>query len=558
MIEGKKRGNGARVPAVDRYLHTGSFAAFKATFLPGLSLAFFGIGLYRLWYQFNFYNLHFSADMGMVTVGANIARVAVMVLLAVLVHRAGFSRITRGVFVWSGFVLMTASSLLYLIDLFFNTADFEALRVVVGGVGLVGGEVIWVFFLERLKPGEAFLYAAGGLALSCALSLAMGYLDPAVSGMVNLFVPALSVYAYWQAMARLDERGHAGEESAGKAPGADALYERDPLRRGVAQVLAAFFLYALLLGMALGYPDGRERELSQAVRSIHQVLVVALVALVVWLVLVRGRSFRLSGYWLFQNALMMASICFLMSGQAGSEEASAFLLTNAVTCFYIPLVFFSYCIGRHVRQPTTIVYAAAYGGSLLCMAAGRIMVYAVGPALEHGLWLLIAMAMVALMEATLIMRPRFMGDRQVGFELCRSASEATGVARLETGAQPGSAAEGAEAAAGAQPGRAAGSAEADAGGRGPASPVAMFARRFGLSETEEAIVSLIAQGRSRAFIARALSYSENTIRNYTRAVYRKAQVHSKQELLDKVAEARSEGAGLGGEGSAGAKPGGPD
>lgn len=546
MIEGKKRGNGARVPAVDRYLHTGSFAAFKATFLPGLSLAFFGIGLYRLWYQFSFYNLHFSEDMGMVTVGANIARVAVIALLVLLARRDGFSRAARGVFVWSGFVLMTASSVLYLIDLFFNTADFEALRVVVGGVGLVGGEVIWVFFLERLRPGEAFFYAAGGLALSCALSLAMGYLDPAVSGMINLFVPALSVFAYWQAMARLDERGRAGE-GAGKAPGADALYERDPLRRGVAQVLAAFFLYAFLLGMALGYPDGRERELSQAVRSIHQVLVVALVALVVWLVLVRGRSFRLSGYWLFQNALMMASICFLMSGQAGSEEASAFLLTNAVTCFYIPLVFFSYCIGRHVRQPTTIVYAVAYGGSLLCMAAGRIVVYAVGPALDHGLWLLIAMAIVVLVEATLIMRPRFMGDWPVGFELCRGASGASGGGFAEEGRADGSA-----------DARAVEDAGASGGGLSPASPVAAFARRFGLSETEEAIVSLIAQGRSRAFIARTLSYSENTIRNYTRTVYRKAQVHSKQELLDKVAEARSEGAGLGGEGSAGAKPGGPD
>lgn len=546
MIEGKKRGNGARVLAVDRYLHTGSFAAFKATFLPGLSLAFFGIGLYRLWYQFSFYNLHFSADMGMVTVGANIARVAVIALLVLLARRDGFSRAARGVFVWSGFVLMTASSVLYLIDLFFNTADFEALRVVVGGVGLVGGEVIWVFFLERLRPGEAFFYAAGGLALSCALSLAMGYLDPAVSGMINLFVPALSVFAYWQAMARLDERGRAGE-GAGKAPGADALYERDPLRRGVAQVLAAFFLYAFLLGMALGYPDGRERELSQAVRSIHQVLVVALVALVVWLVLVRGRSFRLSGYWLFQNALMMASICFLMSGQAGSEEASAFLLTNAVTCFYIPLVFFSYCIGRHVRQPTTIVYAVAYGGSLLCMAAGRIVVYAVGPALDHGLWLLIAMAIVVLVEATLIMRPHFMGDWPVGFELCRGASGASGGGFAEEGRADGSA-----------DARAVEDAGASGGGLSPASPVAAFARRFGLSETEEAIVSLIAQGRSRAFIARTLSYSENTIRNYTRTVYRKAQVHSKQELLDKVAEARNEGAGLGGEGSAGAKPGGPD
>ena len=67
----------------------------------------------------------------------------------------------------------------------------------------------------------------------------------------------------------------------GKAPGVDALYESDPFRTGAVHALIAFFLYALLLGMALGYPDGRHRELSQTVRSIHQVLVVLLIAFVV-------------------------------------------------------------------------------------------------------------------------------------------------------------------------------------------------------------------------------------------------------------------------------------
>ena len=94
------------------------------------------------------------------------------------------------------------------------------------------------------------------------------------------------------------------------------------------QVIVAFFAYGLLLGIALGYPDGRLRELSQTVRSVHQVLVMVLVLGVVWLVLIRGRSFKLSGYWLFQNVLMMASICLLVSGWEGSEEASTFLLTT--------------------------------------------------------------------------------------------------------------------------------------------------------------------------------------------------------------------------------------
>ena len=485
----------------DRYLHTGSLLAFKATYLTGFVLAFLGIGLYRLWYQFKFYNLHFSADVGMITVGANIARVAVIAVLVFLVYKAGFSRATRGVFVWSGFLLMTASSLLYLLDLFFDSTQFEALRVVVGGVGLVGGEILWIFFFERLRPGEVFFYAAGGLALSCVLSLLMGYLDDVVAGMINLFVPALSVFAYWQAMSELDRRDRLNDPRGPYVVNKeDCLYEEKDLLKGVLQIAAAFFLYALLLGMALGYPDGRLRELSQAVRSIHQVLVVLIIAVVVWFVLVRGRAFKLSGYWLFQNALMMASICFLMSGWGGSEESSTFLLANAVTCFYIPLVVFICFIGRHVHWPTTLVYAALYGGSLLCMAVGRLIVYAVGPTLDHSLWLLIVMALVVLVEATLILRPHFMGDHPVGFELDRMAECAP--------SEPQAARE--------------------------EDTVGAFAANCGLNETESAIVALIAQGRSRSFIAEELNYSENTIRNYTRTVYRKAGVHSKQELLDKV------------------------
>ena len=207
----------------------------------------------------------------MITVGANIARVAVIAVLVFLVYKAGFSRATRGVFVWSGFLLMTASSLLYLLDLFFDSTQFEALRVVVGGVGLVGGEILWIFFFERLRPGEVFFYAAGGLALSCVLSLLMGYLDDVVAGMINLFVPALSVFAYWQAMSELDRRDRLNDPRGPYVVNKeDCLYEEKDLLKGVLQVAAAFFLYALLLDMALGYPDGRLRELSQAVRSIHQ------------------------------------------------------------------------------------------------------------------------------------------------------------------------------------------------------------------------------------------------------------------------------------------------
>lgn len=478
----------------DPDLHTGSFADFKAVFLPGLSIAFFGMGLMRLWYQYNFYNLHFSADYGYVTVGANIVRVGVIALLLFLSYRTRFSHGAHSIFVWSGLVLMTLSGVFYLVDLFFGTVTFEVARFVVGGMGLVGGEIIWVFFLQRLKPGEAFLYAAGGLVLSCFLSLVAGYLSAEVVGILNLFIPALSVIAYWQSMAILDKRG---DPAVAKC---DTVYT-DRYRPYILQLVIAFFLYALLLGLALGYPDGRIRELSQTVRSVHQLLVIACIVFAVWWVLVRGRGFRLSTYWGFENAIMIACIGFLMSGWPGSQEIGTFFATNAITCFYIPLVFFIYLIGRHSRRDTALVYGIVYGGSLLAMSIGRIIVYVVGPTLDHSLWLLICMAFVVLIEMVLVLRPQPQITQPLAYELKALPRHSSGPLVEEGVAR-------------------------DHG------TLDSFGEAFGLSALEVDIVRLIAQGRSRGVIAKQLSYSENTVRNYTRNIYRKVGVHSKQDLLD--------------------------
>ncbi|MEA5019769.1 MAG: helix-turn-helix transcriptional regulator [Gordonibacter sp.] len=505
---------------VDRALHTTSFASFKTIFLSGFSLAFFGIGLMRLWYQFNFYNLHFSADYGHVTVGANIARVAVIALLVFLSYRTGFSHASKAFFVWSGLILMTLSGLLYLVDLFFDTTTFEAPRFIIGGVGLVGGEIIWVFFLQRLKPAEAFFYAAGGLALSCLLSLVAGYLSHEVFGLLNLFIPALSVFAYWRAMDLVDKGKNpsgrmARQVAALSSRGVDlavsqsrdeekidALYSTQ-LRGYLLSVIGAFFLYALLIGMTQGYPDGRIRELSQTVRTIHQVLVILVIGVTVWWVLVRGRGFSLPGFWFFVNFLMIMSITFLMGGWSGSEEIATFFSTNAITCFYIPLVFFIYLIGRHSAKQTVLVYGFVYGGALLSMSIGRILVHQVGPYLNHGIWLLICMAFVALIEMVIVVYPRPGVHYPLGFELAAMSSQDVSMGIPALDKLP---------------------VERD--------HLAVFAEVFQLTVTEKEIARLIAQGRSRTVIAETLNYSENTVRNYTRILYRKVDVHTKQELLD--------------------------
>ncbi|MDU5613809.1 MAG: LuxR family transcriptional regulator, partial [Slackia sp.] len=106
---------------------------FRLAAFPCFSLAFFGIGLTRLWYQYNLYNLHFSADSGIATVAANLIRVGVIVVLLVIARKAELSQRARRFLVWGSMVLMTLASLCYFVELHVGTTSFESLRYVFTG-----------------------------------------------------------------------------------------------------------------------------------------------------------------------------------------------------------------------------------------------------------------------------------------------------------------------------------------------------------------------------------------------------------------------------------------
>jgi DNA-binding NarL/FixJ family response regulator len=59
-------------------------------------------------------------------------------------------------------------------------------------------------------------------------------------------------------------------------------------------------------------------------------------------------------------------------------------------------------------------------------------------------------------------------------------------------------------------------------------------RLRGLSRREIEIVRLLAEGRRVATISRDLDLSVHTVRNHLRAIFRKVEVHSQEELLDAV------------------------
>ena len=61
-----------------------------------------------------------------------------------------------------------------------------------------------------------------------------------------------------------------------------------------------------------------------------------------------------------------------------------------------------------------------------------------------------------------------------------------------------------------------------------------FKRTFGLSNREAEVAALIAQGRSKNYIAETLFVSQNTVRTHAKNAYAKLDIHSNQELIDLV------------------------
>ena len=61
-----------------------------------------------------------------------------------------------------------------------------------------------------------------------------------------------------------------------------------------------------------------------------------------------------------------------------------------------------------------------------------------------------------------------------------------------------------------------------------------IAAEHSLSARELEIMEYLCRGRSKPYIAEALFLSENTVGTYTRRLYQKLNVHSKQELLSLV------------------------
>jgi len=62
----------------------------------------------------------------------------------------------------------------------------------------------------------------------------------------------------------------------------------------------------------------------------------------------------------------------------------------------------------------------------------------------------------------------------------------------------------------------------------------ILAKEKGLTKRETEVMTYLAEGRDLAYICSECYLSRNTVKSYTKSIYLKVDVHSKQELIDLV------------------------
>lgn len=502
----------------------------------GFSLAFFGIGILRFWYQYNLYNLHATTDYGFQVALTNILRALIILILLACALRRELSPRVRGVLVWGSLVLMTASGALHALDLAVDSTTLEIARYAACGVGLVWGGAMWMDVYARLSPARVLVSLGGGVAFSCVLSLACGFLSPQVMSIVNLFVPTCAVLTYWRSMHVLGEQGH------GEPVQVDRLYS-ECYRGGVKRAVLSFSLFAFVLGIALGFPDGTPRELPPIERTLHQIVLVAIIGYALWWVVLRGGRLWFPAVWCLENALLIVAIALLVSETSGTFEIGTACMLMAESVFYPFIFFVAYDLGRHMRRTSMFMLGVIYGGALFCMGAGRLLSY-YAESLPGGVMAMtVLMSVLVVIEMVLALR---FTATSGGLPLCVDVAAdrhqilaATPVSRPTLTTEPiwpHAETPVAVSAAAVSEDNPVSVAEKPTQLVEPT--VGERAQEIfgdaGLTDVELRIIELMAHGRSRAVIARDLGYSENTIRNYTRNIYHKVSVHSKQELLDRL------------------------
>ncbi|WP_283171311.1 helix-turn-helix transcriptional regulator [Curtanaerobium respiraculi] len=501
----------------------GAWRTFASTAAPRFSSYFLGLVAIRVWLQCCLYDRYAATDFGSFTVYANLVRVAFIVVLMTLAARSDFSAGRQRALSYASVTAMTLAAVLFLIQFEFPSEPLYWIALVLAGAGVAWGGGMWICFFVRLGAREAFAYAFACLGISALFGFLLGLFPPVIVYALAVFMPTISYVSYCQVQSIIDERPASPDDSP-----RDAVYDAEP-GHTLVQLLAGVALLEFALGMARGFPFGASIGLTLPFQALHQGAACAIsFGFIAWAVVVR-RRLRFSDVWRFVIVLLIAGMLLIATLDDGLAEIGATLITLSNTLMIGILWYCAYDFSRHSSIPAYLVLGAVWIAHMLPREIGRQLIILIGPQSAGSVLVVTAMSCLLAFSVALVLRdsiPRvrpLMADFAGRSAPRRSAESGDGSPDDAASAHPG---EGAES-------------------KGDAMPKdsieersLVLQKRFSLTNRETEMILYLAQGRSKAAIAERLFISENTVKSYTRSLYQKLGVHSKQELLNMLDRTR--------------------
>ncbi len=469
----------------------------------GMTGSFFGLAAIRVWIQCVKYRTYTFTDGDGFSLAINLIFCVFAAVLLAYVAKRGFPQQLRTVLAWYSVTAMSLTGVL----MFLGYDSFRGLGILtctLAGTGLVWGAGSWMEFYLKLQAREALFCALVSLALGALGAMVLGLLPGYVSIMVSIVMPTLSFVLLRQALASVENKS---EESS-----LDGVYGSEPRITWV-RLLAGLALFEFVVGIGRGFPFGEAFQLAPGFQIAHQLAVVALSDLAIWLVLGRGRFIRYSALWRIEVVLVAASVVASASLGWWGLSIGSTGITLANSLMLALLWYTAYDVGRHYPGNRFVPLGVIWLVYTLGREVGRAFVLVLPPTsaivslLEVFMLLLVSLSIALLFGANVPRTRELFASLRKAVASASPAADFTDPAVAADSTAPSSAPLG-------------------------RTPVNLIVR-YGLTQREAEVVEALVQGKSKAQIAQDLFLSENTVRGYVKNAYAKMDVHSKTQLREK-------------------------
>ena len=512
-------------------------------YLPFFSINFLGLVFIRIWIQSCLYDRYTSTDFGIITVATNLFRVVVIVAILVAFTTRNPSEKARNRLRYLSIISMMIGATLFLAaSTLQNPAWLIWPACICSGFGIASGGGMWITLFTRMQPGEALLYTFFSLGLSAFLGFFLGLLPLTLSYLVAILMPPIAFLAFNRAEKVLNDRESLGAPTDMKGisdAGPDTVYDSEP-KATFLRLTAGIVLFNIALGIARGFPHGSSIALPLALQAVHQMGALLLCLALIWWALGKRRVIKFSSLWNISVLLIVVGVLLLDIPGSTFHSFGATLISLANT-FAIGLLWFSaYDISRHSSHASYVVLGFIWSIHLLPRELGRFAIWAAEPQATSAIAITTVLIFLLAGSFMFLLNDSIPRTRPFFAEFRKGVTEGLLKTRiLEIAANKEVAVAAAKAVeAAAKSAKASQAMQSEA--PDPSAVDSLEASltnlriKHSLSDREVEVIRLIAQGRSKSYIAKKLYLSENTVKTYVSNAYTKLNVHNKQELLDSL------------------------